>query len=244
MLTLSTFSFCFHAGNLSHLWSGRLYITSRTTPCGFLIKSLLSLLLITVPSVLNSLTYIEYNLYFKSPSRKWLKGTKKQRANNVHLTTTPTHPLRSAVNTAKYLSVALVTVYVINVNLHRMCINSSGSHLLAHNTAQHYLILFILPVSDRCIQVCLQIMTPAVCVLSQGFLFLLSLSHRDINPSFVRNSPVKLQYLSFNQITILPHISYRRDGNHQQKTRLPTYPFLFCYSVNILAHLPTQKTNV
>lgn len=92
-----------------------------------------------------------------------LKGTEKQRADNMHLTTTQTHPLQSAVNTARNPSV-IVVIIVFVIKLNKI---SRGSCLLAHNTAiTIYSSNLFTSVPDCCIQVCLQIMIPAVCVLS------------------------------------------------------------------------------
>ncbi len=110
-----------------------------------------------------------------------------------------------------------------------------------HNKSLSILQILLIFTSDPdCrIQIVLQIMIPAVRVLSRGFLFLLLLSNWDINPSLVRNSLVNLlmkrQYLSFNKITTLPHISYRRNRFYQQNTRLLN--LLWCFSISQMIYL-------
>lgn len=142
------------------------------------------------------------------------KRREKQRANNIHFfMTTQMHLLWSAV---RYLSVnAVIIVFIIKLN------QTSTEYALMFASTQHsnhYLLLkcySFLPLTKTAVHK-FQIMIPTVRVLSQDFLFLLLLSHQYINPSFVRNSLVNLlmkhQYLSFNEITTLPHMSYRRDG--------------------------------
>lgn len=142
-------------------------------------------------------------------------------------------------------------IYKAKPNLYRVCINSVYYDALTdqrfmfastqHNKSLSILQILLIFTSDPdCrIQVVLQIMIPAVCVLSRGFLFLLLLSHWDINPSLVRNSLVNLlmkrQYLSFNKITTLPHMSYRRNRFYQQNTRLLN--LLWRFSISQMIYL-------